>query len=293
MIKRTVEVASKTHLACKNKQLCLLRQGSLVGKLPFEDLGVLVLCHQGITMSQAALNGAAEAGAVVVLCDAHYLPSAVFLPMADNTLHAKFVREQAAWARSAKNRIWRQVVAAKVGAQAGLLERLGKGNRRLNQLAKTLPKAGSLYVEGHAADVYWRALFGPGFRRSRFGKGPNPLLNYGYAILRAAVARTICGAGLHPAFGVFHRNQYNAFALADDLVEPLRPLVDDVVCQITPGGEDVALERKNRVPLLELLAKTVTVNQQPFPLMVALERYVHSVRLVGNQTRRQLEIPKL
>jgi len=270
----------------------LERDGTLQGKVPFEDLGVLVLAHPGISITQRALNGAMEAGAVVVLCDNRYLPSATFLPMADNTLHAKVLREQVRWGKGTQKRIWRQVVAAKIAGQASLLESLGKANKRLARLAKTMPKTGSVYLEGYAAEIYWRCLFGPDFKRDRFAEGVNSWLNYGYAIMRGAMARAICSAGLHPALGVFHRNQYNAYALADDLMEPLRPMVDRKVVALAQDFTDPALDRQKRVPLLELLAQPVMLEEASFPLMVALERYVQSVRKMGNNLTPRLEIPR-
>jgi len=278
MIKRTVEVASRTHIKCQHKQMRLERDGTLQGTVPFEDLGVLILTHPGITLTQQALNSAVSAGAVVVLCDQKHLPCAMFLPIADNALHAKVLREQVAWSKTSKKRIWRQIVAAKVGAQADLLEQLNRNHRRLRRIANQLEKSGPVNLEGHAASLYWPALFGKDFRRARFGGGINDLLNYGYAIMRGAVARAICAAGLHPALGIWHRNQYNPFALADDLIEPLRPLVDQTVANIVQRHLELTLNRKTRVPLLELLAEYVDLGGERYPLMVALERYIQSVR---------------
>ncbi len=309
MIKRTVEISQRpVHLTVRDRQLLLLakedaatalsaRPDNLLSAVPCEDVGLLLVEHLGTSYSHAALLTLIESDAAVVLCGRDHLPAGLLLPLGEHTQVVWRIHDQLAMPRPLRKQLWRQLVVAKVRAQAANLP-AGAGPRaRLLALAREVRSGDPTNVEAQAARIYWSAwrsgLAGPAdFRRDPDGPSPNNLLNYGYAVLRAAVARAIVSAGLLPALGIHHANRSNAFCLADDLVEPLRPLVDYRVAQWVRDGQTELTPQVKR-SLLELLTDEMRTGEQSGPLMVALHRYVASlVRcLTGEATRLTIPVP--
>jgi len=292
MIKRTIEISGRgNHLAIDQGSLTIRRDGAEVGRVPLEDLGVLVLDCPTATYTHSVLTEALAAGAVVIPCGRDHLPRGLFLPQ-ENSLLAQRVATQAAASRPLKKRLWKQLVQAKIRHQARALPEGSAGRRKLSALVSTVRSGDPANVEAHASRVYWPALFGKGFRRRPVRPPPNGLLNYGYMAMRACVARAVCAAGLHPALGLHHHNRANPFCLADDLLEPLRPLVDVCVRDLATGGcNEVNPQAKQE--LLGTLAATVEVAGARGPLMVGLGRTVASlVRCYAGEAKR-LDLPRL
>lgn len=249
MIKRTIEISREPlHLAVKLDQLQLWRhapQSELVASIPCEDIGFVVVDNPGATYSHAALARLADFGAVVVFCNDRHLPSALLLPMSDHTEVVWRLREQIATRKPVRKQLWRQIIVAKIRAQAANLPEDSSARGRLLALARTVKSGDVTNVEAHAAKLYWSVWLFPEtpFHRDPDSRdGINSMLNYGYAVLRAAVARALVSAGLHPALGLHHRHRGNAFCLADDLLEPLRPLVERGVREMSRSGQ-AGLER--------------------------------------------------
>jgi CRISPR-associated protein Cas1 len=291
MIKRTVEISGhKNRLSVKLGSLIVERNGDEVGRIPLEDLGVLILDAHDTVYTHWVLAEALAAGAVVVPCGRDHLPCGLFLPQA-NSLLAQRIAAQAAATLPLKKRLWKQIVQAKVCEQARALPKESAARRRLARLVSQVRSGDPTNVEAQAARLYWQALFGPDFRRkARGGEPPNDVLNYGYAVVRAAVARAIAGAGLCPSLGLHHSNRANTFCLADDLLEPLRPLVDRRAKALAEEGQG-RIDRHTKVALLSVLTEEVEVAGLKGPLTVALERTTASLVDCYLGERKKLELP--
>lgn len=311
MIKRTVEISQEPfHLAVQLGQLKLHRLGEgrggepreVAASIPCEDIGLVVVDQPGVTYSHAALSHLIECGAAVVICDRRHLPSGLLLPMAEHTEVVWRLREQIVASKPTQKQLWRQLVMAKIRGQAANVEDADL-RRRLLAMAGRVRSGDPDNLEAQAAKLYWPAwlpeyeripeqggwLEAAVFRRDPDGADSvNSQLNYGYAILRAAVARALVSAGLHPALGIKHANRSNAFCLADDFIEPLRPLVDRAVRDLYRSGH-LDMDRFVKTTLLSLLTVTVRIDEANGPLMVALHRLAASyVRCLEGEEKRLL-----
>jgi CRISPR-associated protein Cas1 len=197
---------------------------------PLSELAVLLISHPRVLMTQAVISGMAENGGMVVICDSKHLPAAMMLPLQSHSTQTERIARQARASAPLRKQLWRQIVRAKIAAQGRLLQALHGTDCGLLAMAARVRSGDAGNLEGQASRRYWPALFqDPKFRRGREGPDQNGHLNYGYAVLRAVVARALCATGLHPSLGLRHHNRYNPFCLADDLMEPFRPLVDRAV----------------------------------------------------------------
>ncbi len=282
MIKRTVEISSgPIHLSIKHKQM-LLKKKDEVHSIPIEDLGLLVLSHPAISYTHQLLYELLEQNVAVLFCNRQHMPEGLLLPFEDNQLHQARLQIQAEATKPLKKRLWQQVVRAKIEAQAIVLEEKHGKHFGLRPLIPKVHSGDPKNVEARAARKYWKALFQHDeFRRNTNREDINALLNYGYAIIRAAVARSITAAGLHPSMGIHHHNQYNAYCLADDMMEPLRPFVDSVVYEIyqEKGSLEISVTKETKKPLLALLTKEVQIRNRNYPLLESLHLMASS--LVG------------
>ncbi|MBM5783095.1 MAG: type II CRISPR-associated endonuclease Cas1 [Pelagibacterales bacterium] len=209
-------------------------------RIAFEDIGILVLNGTGATITTNLLNALLEAGTMIVVLGANYLPSGIFYPTNPHYLHKQKINLQIQSSKPLEKRLWQQVVKAKILNQAAILSHFsGEDERQLLELAKKVSSGDKENLEAQAARKYWQKLFGENFRRNFESNGINSMLNYGYAILRSATARAIFASGLHPAIGIHHSNQENAFCLVDDLMEPFRPMVDFVVKKISEENQEI------------------------------------------------------
>ena len=292
MIKRTIEISGEgNHLYISQGSLCIRRGSQIVGKVPTEDIGLLILDAPTTTYTHSVLAEVLAAGAVIIPCGKDHHPAGLFLHQ-NNSLQTKRVKWQANAPLPLCKQLWKQIVQAKIKHQAGVLEHDSPTRQGLLAMVSAVRSGDPTNVEAHAARRYWPALFGKEFRRNPNGQPPNNLLNYGYMVVRAAVARAICGAGLHPTLGLHHHNQYNAFCLADDLLEPLRPLVDRKVKELWATGTD-EINRLSKTELLSLLTEEVETAGQKGPLMVALERTTASLVRCYAGEQKKLDLPKL
>lgn len=274
MIARTLSFSSPGKLFAKDAQLVYEGEDGVRRSFPIEDLGFVILETGLMTVSSHCIRQLAEANVALVVCDATHTPSAQMLPFAAHTTTQETVAAQLGAAAAVQGRLWRQVVRAKILNQSELLRRLGfDACRRLRAMADEVKNYDAENVEAQAARIYFRTLApNPGFVRAREGTWPNPALNYGYGVLRAAVARALVGSGLTCFRGVHHHNRYNAFCLADDMMEPYRPFVDQYVFGHVPPFDVQATEltREMKARLLQMLTCDVKTGDLKRPLMVAL-----------------------
>lgn len=280
-------IVNPARLSVERRQL-LIENDAGRHTVPLEDLGVLVLDHDAIQLTGPLLGELGDYGVAAVVCNAKHLPSAIILPLRANELMTQTLRGQIAAKQPAKKRAWQAIVRAKIHAQGRLLLEKFGDDVGLGALAAAVASGDTTNCEAQAASRYFPRLFGPDFERMRQAEPEdavnedrivNAMLNYGYAVLRAAVARAVVAAGLHPALGVHHRHRNNAFCLADDLMEPLRPLVDrETFDRVKEGGlpSDLTPELKRRV--LSVLTAQVRRRDRLEPLDVALEAYAAEVR---------------
>lgn len=296
MIKRTVEISKESvHLAVRYGQLRIERHGAdprEAPSIPCEDIGLLLVDAPQTTYSHSALTTLMESGAVFVVCGRQHLPVGMMVPLPAHTETVSRIRDQIDAGKPLQKHLWRQIVVAKIRAQAANLPADGSPRSKLIVLSREVKSGDTSNVEAQAAKIYWAAWLGPGvkFRRDPDGHGLNAMLNYGYAVLRAAVARALVAAGLHPALGIHHSNRSNTFCLADDLVEPIRPLVDARVRDLREWGME-SLDQGAKAHLLALLTATVRVDSQAGPLMVGLHRTVASLVRCYQRSSRTLSLP--
>jgi CRISPR-associated protein Cas1 len=262
--------------------------------VPLADIAVLVVAQPQVRYTHAVLSELAAAGGVFVACDRACLPVGMLVPLAGHCLQAERFAAQARASLPLKKRLWRQIVRAKIRAQAQLLADLRGDDRGLAALVSLVRSGDTANVEARASRRYWPALMNsPQFRRRRDGADANRLLNYGYAVLRAIVARAVCAAGLHPSLGLHHHNRYDAFLLADDLMEPLRPLVDRVVAEVVAQrGLQVELDAAVKRDLLMALTGRILVDGQQRTLFDAASRTAVSLADVFLDQADRLTLPE-
>ena len=287
MIKRTLYFGNPAYLNVRLEQLesripeventdtlTAHFKESVVRRVPIEDIGVVVLDNKQITITQGALSTLLDNNVAIISCDKQRMPSGLMLPLAGNTTQSERFKAQIDASLPLKKQLWQQTVQAKILNQSTVLYRQrGLECKNMEAWAKQVKSGDSDNLEGRAAAYYWQNLFGniDGFRRDREGNPPNNLLNYGYAILRAVVARSLVGSGLIPTLGIHHHNRYNAYCLADDIMEPYRPYVDKIVADIVDGGTDCStLTTELKSKLLSIPVLDVVINGRRSPLMIGV-----------------------
>lgn len=291
MIKQTIEISGRgNHLFLSQESLCIRRGHQTVGRVPLEDIGLLILDAADTTYTHHVLVRVLELKGAVLLCGRDHHPAGLMLPQ-ENSLQTQRLLSQTSVSKPLLKQLWKQVVQAKLRNQAGVLQD-DRAARKIRSLVSKVRSGDPSNIEAQGARRYWKTLFGEEFRRSREGKPPNNLLNYGYMAMRAAVARSIAAAGLHPSLGLHHHNRNNHFCLADDLVEPLRPLVDQAVARLYQDGTE-EITRESKTELLQLLTSEVEVSGNKGPVMVVLERTMASLIRCYQGECRKLELPSL
>ncbi len=286
MIKRTLCFSNPTYLSVKNDQLIIkvpeveknnlpdsFKQGAL-RTIPIEDIGVVVLDNRQITLTQWMLDKMLENNCAVITCDSSHMPVGLMLPLCGNTTQSERFQDQIIASLPLKKQLWQQTIQYKIRNQAAVLKTL-RGIAVQNMLiwANNVKSGDSDNLEGRAAAFYWKNLFPnvSDFKRGRVGIPPNNLLNYGYAILRAVVARALVSSGLLPTLGIHHHNRYNAYCLADDIMEPYRPYVDNLIASIAQSGIDISeVTTELKKTMLTIPVIDVTINGQRSPLMIAV-----------------------
>lgn len=268
MVKRTLHFSNPAHLSVSNKQLVveLKNEERTVQTVPIEDIGMMIIEHPQITITAILMGELLNKNVALISCDSKYMPSGMFLPFESNSEQTARMRTQVESSLPLKKQLWQQTVRQKIQNQANVLAKIGLSNERLLNLKESVLSGDTTNCEGQAASYYWGQLYGSEFLRSRERKAPNAQLNYGYAILRSVVARALTASGLHPSFGIFHRNKYNAFCLADDIMEPYRPFVDWIVLNLLKKSEEEELTREQKIELLKLPQIDIIVNDIKRPL---------------------------
>ncbi|MHA6247524.1 type II CRISPR-associated endonuclease Cas1 [Pontibacter sp. CAU 1760] len=296
MLKRTIYLGSQLDLNIRLEQLVIVnRDSGELNNVPVEDIGMLVMDHPELIYSQAVIQKLLANNVAVVYCDEKHHPSGLLLPLCSHSVQNERFRQQLSAKKPLIKQLWQQTVQAKIRNQALLLHQLQLPHEPMLRFWRDVRSNDSTNLEARAARHYWKHLFTPlPFLRDRFGDAPNNLLNYGYAILRAGVARALVSSGLLPILGIHHHNRYNAYCLADDIMEPYRPLVDRVVQQITlTEGPPTALTKVHKAALLEVLAHDVRLDGNRRPLLVALSQTTSSLAACFAGDREDILYPEL
>ena len=271
MLKRALFFSTPLDLTLRNNQLVVStrQMPEVKNSVPIEDIGFVVLENQQINITLPLLNALSDNNVAVIICGNNFMPNSMLLNLDSNKTQGESYRAQVEASEPLKKGLWKQIVEAKIRNQAALLNKLDKDSDKLKPYYSNVKSGDSDNREGIAAKIYWNELFGEDFIRNREGDSPNNLLNYGYTLLRAAVARALMGSGLFPAFGIFHRNRYNAFPLADDIMEPYRPFVDEIVFDLYANGER-ELTKQVKSDLIHLLYTDTRFGKVLRPLEVGL-----------------------
>lgn len=302
MIKRTLCFSNPAYLSLRNGQLVvkLEKHNDEPEKqttIPIEDIGVIVLDHRQITLTHGVMAALLENNAAVVTCDAQHMPVGLMLPLEGHTVQQERFQDQLSSSLPLRKQLWQQTVQQKILNQAALLREMhGIETGNMRQWAKEVLSGDSTNLEGRAAAYYWNQLFPslPDFTRSRDGVYPNSLFNYGYAILRAIIARALVGSGLLPTLGIHHHNRYNAYCLADDIMEPYRPYVDRLVYDITEQyGVEVELSKDIKAELLSIPTLDVTIAGKRSPLMIAAQQTTASLYKCYSGELRKIAYPEM
>ena len=287
MIKKTLYFGSPVYLSLRNAQLVIklpeveksaslpdtFKKQSEVTR-PVEDLGVVILDNRQITITSGVLEALLENNCAVITCDSKSMPVGLMLPLYGNTTQNERFRQQLDASLPLKKQLWQQTIKTKIDKQSSVLnDCVGEEMKCMRVWANEVRSGDPDNLEARAAAYYWKSLFGyiEGFSRDREGIPPNNLLNYGYAILRAIVARGLVTSGLLPTLGIHHHNRYNAYCLADDIMEPYRPYVDRLVYQLVQSyGSELELTKEIKGSLLSIPTLEVKIGGKRSPLMVAV-----------------------
>lgn len=293
MLKRTLFFSNPYHLSIRLGQLEITdKESGEIKRAPIEDLGFVVFDHREITFTQSVMAELAANNTAVVICNEKHLPTSMMFHLDTNQVQNEKFRAQVSATEPLKKQLWQQTVKIKIRNQAAMLKYVGKDDEALLYISTQVKSGDTTNEEAQAARKYWNKLFGENFTRDRDGMPPNPSLNYGYAILRAAVARALCGSGLLPTLGIFHHNKYNHFCLADDIMEPYRPFVDRVVWEQKEKDDDYHnLTRERKAELLSVLSSDVKINGEKSPLLVALSTTTSSLAKCFEGKEKQLVYP--
>ena len=294
MLKRTLFFSNPCRLSVKNKQMVV--QSTDTGEMktaPVEDLGFVVLENQQISISLPLMDELIKNNVAVVFCDRTYHPASMLLNLNGHHLQQEIFSQQIQATPPLKKNLWKQTVEAKISNQADLLKKIGKEFKSVAYFSTNVKSGDPENREGAAARAYWPILFGEDFIRERYGLPPNNMLNYGYAVLRAAVARALAGSGLLATLGIHHHNRYNAFCLADDIMEPYRPFVDGMVYKLYEIFEDISeLTTEIKLELVKILTTDIRFGNKTRPLMVGLSNTSASLAKCYSGEAKKIVFPK-
>lgn len=296
MIKKVIEISrAKTFLSIRHGQLIVSQDREEKSSIPCEDIGVLLVDHSGVTYTHSVFTTLLASGAAVVLCDGSHHPAGMFLPVESNSVQSERYRSQISVKEPVKKRLWQQLIKAKIAHQALLVSENEQVYKALRGLRERVRSGDPENIEAQASKKFWSVyLQGVEFCRKRDGGVPNNLLNYGYMVMRAAVARSICSAGLLATLGIHHCNRYNAFCLADDMIEPFRGFIEDRVRDICQSNlPELELDQHTKASLLEVLYTPVTIGGFKGPLMVGLHRTMASLVRCFAGEQKLLDLPEL
>lgn len=291
MIKKTLFFGNPAYLSTKNEQLVVTypNKEQETKTIAIEDIGVIVLENHQITITNGLLEKLTNNNVALINCDQFHLPIGLLMPLNGHSEQTERYRKQIEASLPLKKNLWQQTISAKISNQGALLKDRGIPMRKMELWAKEVTSGDTMNHEARAAIYYWENIFKiEGFTRQSKGLPPNNLLNYGYAILRGITARAIISSGMLPTLGIFHRNKYNAYCLADDIMEPYRPFVDLIVCHIIENEDsykELSMDLKKQ--LLNIATMDVIIDGKKSPLMIAMSRTTNSLYecFVGNSRK--------
>lgn len=305
MITRTIYIGNPAYLKLKDEQMYILcpETKEAKGKVPVEDLGLLMLDHFQITISHQLIQKMMGNNVVVVSCDAHHLPHGIMLPLYGHSQHSDRVKDQLEASEPLKKQLWKQTIECKIENQKEVLKRLGNYYEPMINYQSNVKSGDITNMEGIAAQHYWKYLISLDFLRQRFGDSPNQFFNFGYAVLRSIVARAIVETGLLPVLGIFHKNKYNPYCLADDLMEPYRPFVDILVMQwldkfpeseayLDQREKTEELTKEFKAHILQIATKDLKIDGLKRPLLVAVKTTATSLYKCYTGEKRLISYPE-
>ena len=307
MIKRTLYFGNPAYLSVRNAQLVISKPSDgdlppddtsqMIKTIPIEDIGVVILDHRQLTVTSSVFSALLDNNVALVTCDDKSMPAGLLLPLNANTLQSERFQDQLEASLPLRKQLWQQTVEAKIRNQAAVLKyTTGEDARNMLAWAGSVKSGDSENMEARAAAFYWKNVFPDleNFGRDRYGAAPNNLLNYGYAILRAVIARSLVGSGLLPTFGIHHHNRYNAYCLADDVMEPYRPFVDKLVYEIMSDGNPCPqLTKEIKTRLLGIPVLDVDIDGHRSPLIVAATTTTASLYKCFSGISRKVLYPEL
>lgn len=292
MLKKTLYFSNKCSITTKYGQL-IIKSEVRDASIPIEDIGFIVLENQESYISIPALNKLIAHNVSTIFCNEKHLPTSMLLNLNGHHIQQTIFKDQINASEPLKKQLWQQTIKKKIYNQAELLKRIGKKDLPLRNMISKVLSGDTTNKEAQAASYYWKQLFNIDFSRHRFGNYPNNFLNYGYTILRASVARALAGSGLLSTLGIHHHNKYNSFCLADDIMEPYRPLVDYVILKIMNESSETTLNKNIKSSILELLTETVYFEDSKSTLMVGLSKTTSSLQHCFTGQLKKIIYPNL
>ena len=296
MLYRSIYIGNPAYLKLKDKQLKVTNPETKEekGSVPIEDIGLVMLDHYQITLSHQLIQELMKNNVILISCDERHLPLAGMLPFSGNTLFSERVKAQIEASEPLKKQLWKQTIECKILNQLKVLEQFGKYATPMYKYHKNVKSGDTTNMEGIAAQHYWKHLIEGDFLRDRFGDGPNPFFNFGYGVLLSIIARALVNTGLLLVLGIFHRNKYNPYCLASDIMEPYRPIVDLLVMkwlQLHP--EKQSLDKESKTFLLQIATQDVNIEKLVRPLMVGVKMTASSLLKCYTGEKRQISYPEL
>ena len=296
MLYRSIYIGNPAYLKLKDKQLKVTDPETKEekGSIPIEDIGLLMLDHYQITLSHQLIQELMKNNVILISCDERHLPLAGMLPFSGNTLFSERVKTQIEVSEPLKKQLWKQTIECKIQNQLKVLEQLGKYASPMYEYLKEVKSGDTTNMEGIAAQHYWKYLIDNDFLRDRFGDYPNPFFNFGYGVLLSIIARALVDTGLLLVLGIFHRNKYNPYCLASDIMEPYRPIADLLVMkwlQLHP--EKQSLDKESKTFLLQIATQDVNIEKLVRPLIVGVKMTASSLLKCYTGEKRQMSYPEL
>ena len=292
MLKKSILIEQKSSVTCKNLQL-IIKNKVREASIPIEDIGFIVIDNPEIYISITAFNLLIDNNTAVIICNNNHLPNGMFLNLNSHHIQQEIFKNQIAASLPLKKQLWQQTIKEKIKNQGILLNKITNKANNFEFVSSKVLSGDTSNMEAVAANFYWKSFFNHNFKRERFGKYPNNFFNYGYAILRAATARALSGSGLLNTLGIHHKSKYNAFALADDIMEPFRPIVDEAVNTIVQHYDEEELNTEIKSVLLQTLTRTVYFKNEKSTLMVALQKTASSLQQCYSGKRKKIKYPEL
>jgi CRISPR-associated protein Cas1 len=294
MLKRTIYIGNPSYLKLKDLQLVVQepKTKEVKGTVPIEDVALLMLDHYQITISNQLIVKLQGNNVAIITCDANHLPFGLMLPLYGHSEYSERIKYQLSASEPLKKQLWKQTVEQKIKNQEALLKLNHKVSEPLAEYKVSVKSGDTTNREGMAAQFYWKHLF-ESFSRTRYGEEPNNLLNFGYAVLRGIVARALVSSGLLPVLGIFHKNKYNAYCLADDIMEPYRPFVDKMVYNYIKDNYCFDLNKDTKAYLLQIATQDVLIDGLIRPLFVAVTTTTASLYKCFTGEFRQIKYPEL